>query len=157
LENQVRDLKLGKQALGGTEWGIFRFLLDELRDGFFVTDIKGKVIHVNKALSEMFGCKSPGEAVGNHFSEYLPKEVTEEVGEKINRAISDINYEELLEIPALRKDGSTVFVQLKHSPVMEGEKVVGTKGVIRDITPRKRTEEALKESEKRYRSLFEDN
>jgi PAS domain S-box-containing protein len=156
LENEVLDLKLVKQALGGTGGDLDSFL-DELRDGFFVTDIQGKLIHVNKALGEMFGYKSPGEAVGNHFSEYLPKEVTEEVGEKFNRAISDINYEELLEIPALRKDGSTVFVQLKHSPVTEGEKVVGTKGMIRDITSRIHTEEALKESEERYRSLFEDN
>ena len=154
LENEVQDLKLVKQALGGTGGNVDSFL-DELKDGFFVTDINGKVIHVNKALSEMFGYESPGDAVGNHFSEYLPKDVNEEVGEKFNRAISDINYEELLEIPALKKDGSTVFVQLKHSPVMEGEKVVGTKGMIRDITPRKRTEEALKESEKRMKALLD--
>ena len=119
LEDEVRDLKLLTNALGGTGGDIYSFL-DELRDGFFVTDIKGTVTHVNKALSEMFGYESPVDAVGNHFSEYLPKEVTEEVGEKFNRAINDINYEELIEIPAYRKDGSTVFVQLKLSQEISG-------------------------------------
>ena len=153
LENEVRDLKLVRQALIGTSMDIYGFL-DELRDGFFVTNSKGIITFVNKALVEIFGYENAQESVGKHFSSYLPTEVTDEVTEKFYRAINDQDYREMLEIPALKKDGTTVYVQLQHSPVMEGKKVVGIKGIIRDITARKAAEEALGRSERSLRALL---
>jgi PAS domain S-box-containing protein len=153
LEKEVRDLRLVKQALVGNGLDIHGFL-DELRDGFFVTNSKGIITFVNKALVEILGYENAQESVGKHFSSYLPREVTDEVTEKFSRAISDQDYREMLEIPALKKDGTTVYVQLRHSPVMEGKKVVGTKGIIRDITERKAAEEALGRSERSLRALL---
>ena len=153
LEKEVRDLKLVKRALGGNGLDIYGFL-DELRDGFFVTNSKGIITFVNKALVEIFGYENAQESVGKHFSSYLPPEVTDEVTEKFIRAISDQDYREMLEFPAVKKDGTTVYVQLQHSPVMEGEKIIGIKGMLRDITARKATEEALGRSERSLRALL---
>jgi PAS domain S-box-containing protein len=93
--------------------------------------------------------------VGKHFSEHLSPKLTEEITEKFNRTIRDKDYSELVEFPAIRKDGSSVFVQLKHSPVIEGGKIVGTKGIIRDITASKMAKKALLESERWTRALLD--
>jgi PAS domain S-box-containing protein len=53
------------------------------------------------------------------------------------------------------KDGSTGFVQLMHSPVVDGEKIVGIKGTLRDITAQKNMENALLESERWKRALLD--
>jgi PAS domain S-box-containing protein len=154
LQNEVLGLRQVKQALGGSAENIHSFL-DELRDGFFVSDSKGAITYLNKALGDIFGYDNPQEAVGKHFSEHLSPDVLEGITEKFNRAISDKNYSELIELPALRKDGSTVFVQLKHSPVMEGGNIVGTKGMLRDITARKNREKVLRERTRWKRALLD--
>jgi PAS domain S-box-containing protein len=58
------------------------------------------------------------------------------------------------EYTALRKDGSTFPVLLRSSPIFIEGKVVGLRGFLFDTTDQKRTEEALRESEERYRQLF---
>jgi PAS domain S-box-containing protein len=153
LENQVRDLKRVKQSLGGTEWDISR-LLNELRDGFFLTDTKGTIIYINKTLGDIFGYENPEEVIGEHFHIFLPPDVRDEMTEKFNRSISDRDNTETIEFPALRKDGSTLFLQMKTSPVLEGDRIVYIKGIIRDITTYKAAEDALGKSERRLRALL---
>jgi PAS domain S-box-containing protein len=56
----------------------------------------------------------------------------------------------------VRKDGTTVWTEVKFSFIRdEDQRPVGILGVTRDITERKRVEEALRESEKKYRELYD--
>jgi PAS domain S-box-containing protein len=55
----------------------------------------------------------------------------------------------------LRKDGSTFPVLVNSSPIFREEEVVGIRGYILDITERKKAEEALRESERRFREFAE--
>jgi two-component system cell cycle sensor histidine kinase/response regulator CckA len=59
------------------------------------------------------------------------------------------------EYRALRKDGSTFPVIIYTSPIVRDERVVGTRGIVIDISIRKRFEEALRESEERFRNIVE--
>jgi diguanylate cyclase (GGDEF)-like protein/PAS domain S-box-containing protein len=56
-----------------------------------------------------------------------------------------------------RKDGSLVYVDIQAVPVMLGGELIGVMGLYADITERKRAEDALRESESQYRSLFDDS
>jgi PAS domain S-box-containing protein len=56
----------------------------------------------------------------------------------------------------LRKDGSELAVLLHSGPIYKSGKVIGIRSTLTDITQTKRTEKALRESEERYRSLFEN-
>ena len=154
LEKEVLDLRHAKQASGETDENVYSFL-DELRDGFFVTDSRGIITYVNKTLGDIFDYENPREEAGKHFTEFLSPEVVAEMTEKFNRSISDKDYSEVIEFPAIRKDGTTAFLQMNHRPLIEGGKIVGTKGIVRDITANKRAEKALVESEGRVRALLD--
>ncbi|MCX5752378.1 MAG: PAS domain S-box protein [Candidatus Krumholzibacteria bacterium] len=59
------------------------------------------------------------------------------------------------EYVALRKDGSTFPVIIYVSPIVRDGRIVGTRGIVIDISVRKRSQEALRESEERFRSIIE--
>ncbi len=60
------------------------------------------------------------------------------------------------EYTMMRKNGTTFPALIHTSPVMRETKAVGMRTVVVDITEQRRAEEALKESEERYRSIFEN-
>ena len=154
-QHDITEQKRAEEQLKESEEK-YRTLVHEIRDGFFITDNKGTITLLNKALAEMLGYENPEEILGRTFLEFLPPEMRDEIMAKFKRAIKDGNFSELVEFHIIRKDGSIIFVQLKPAPVMEENRIVGTRGVIRDITERKQAEEALRESEERYRLLVEN-
>ncbi len=56
----------------------------------------------------------------------------------------------------IKKDGSTIYLEVDAVEIIEGEEIVGTRSYIWDITNRKKAEEALRESEGRFRELLEN-
>jgi two-component system, cell cycle sensor histidine kinase and response regulator CckA len=59
------------------------------------------------------------------------------------------------EYTAVRKDGSTFPVLIYAVPMVQDERIVGSRGIFIDISDRKRSEEALRESEERFRNIVE--
>lgn len=59
------------------------------------------------------------------------------------------------EFIALRKDGTTFPVEIISAPFVANGKIAGVRGAIRDLTERKKTEDALRDSEERFRRLSE--
>ena len=72
--------------------------------------------------------------------------------------VSDPNRPVTMEVEYYHKDGSTVWMENMVSAIRDPDgAIVGIHGVARDITLRKQAEDALRESEERYRSLFNNN
>ncbi len=89
------------------------------------------------------------ELIGAHVTKFLVPEEHEIAFEALRS-----NDERISEFSALKKDGSTFAVEA-HGRIIERDGVPVRVTVIRDITERKRAEEALKESRKRYQALIE--
>ncbi|PKN28302.1 MAG: hypothetical protein CVU64_13980 [Deltaproteobacteria bacterium HGW-Deltaproteobacteria-21] len=138
----------------GTAEEIHLNILDVVGDGLFTTDHTGLITFVNAALAEMFGLDGPEEMIGRHFSEFVSPEFRDEISHKFKKAVEEKSYSEVVEFCTVRKDGEIIFIQLKHGPVIRNGQVVGTAGVIRDVTDLKRAEKALAASEKKFRDLI---
>jgi PAS domain S-box-containing protein len=123
-------------------------------DAILSKKLDGTITSWNKSAERLFGY-TPEEAIGKHITLIVPWERRSEE-ESILRRLAEGERVDHFETVRRRKDGTTVDVSLTISPIRDAlGKVVGASNVARDITERKRIEQALQESEKKYRDLAE--
>lgn len=118
---------------------------------------KGDIVFVNLATESMFGYRLE-ELLGKPFPMLIPGRFKLLAAEFYETFFSRHGQPEgtlQREISCLRKDGSEFPAEISSSPIetLQGT-VVGV--AVRDITQRKEAEEALRQSEERYRTLFEN-
>ena len=127
-------------------------------DVLMVSDEKGYVISVNKAVEKMLGFTQE-ELIGKHTSELFPKdEKHAQIGAKIITELRKKGVLKSFEANWLRKDGSLCPIELNITMLQDrdGNRVGGV-ATIRDITERKQHEEALREREERFRTIAESS
>ena len=118
-----------------------------------ITDMKRKIIYINQAHVRTFGY-NPEELMGKKNEILYPQDDPAGVSSKIYEALTMVGWEG--ERLALRKDGGAFSVYEKTSVIKDGSgRELGIVSVIDDITARKRLQQALKESEERYRTFVE--
>jgi PAS domain S-box-containing protein len=135
----------------------FKALLESPPDVMIILNRTGHIVFVNSATERMFGYRLE-ELLGKTYEMLVPQRFHAESAEFYERFFSKPElHEQMLQREALclRKDGSEFPAEINSSPIetLQGP-VIGV--AIRDITQRKQAEEALRQSEERYRTLFEN-
>ena len=131
----------------------YKTLLEQTQEAVSV-GIDGKVAYANPACVDMFGYARP--LVGVPVSIFFAPGSREQVEEIVRHRAAGRPAPKTYEAVGLRADGSTFDVELRVTPITFDGKA-GSQAVLRDITGRKRMEAGLRESEERYRLLFERN
>jgi PAS domain S-box-containing protein len=124
----------------------FQGLSEAAFDGIAIHD-EGIIISANQALVDMFGY-DPTELIGMNGIEFAAPEYRDVI-----RANIASGYEEPYEVIGIRKDGSTFPVELVGKACHYQGKAVRV-AAFKDLTERKKTEEALEQSERYHRSLI---
>ncbi|MGM7719521.1 PAS domain S-box protein [Metabacillus sp. Hm71] len=150
----VKDITKNKQMeadLKSTKQQLDLFLKNTV-DSIIIFDIQHNVIKVNKAFEEVFGWTEQ-EVIGRKkpiIPDYLVDKYTD-ILQKILNNRHVMSFETIRQ----RKDGSFIDVSSFVSPIVNAKgNVTAFVSILRDITEQKRMEEALKESEKRLRTLI---
>jgi two-component system, cell cycle sensor histidine kinase and response regulator CckA len=131
-------------------------LINNLPDYIYLKDREGKFVLVNQAQARLAGASDPRELIDTSDYDYLPKDLadkhrSDEV-QVMERARSLVNIEEQNQDAA----GKPRWVLTTKVPLVGVDgKVTGLVGIGRDITERKGTEEALRESNKKYHLLLD--
>jgi PAS domain S-box-containing protein len=122
----------------------FRGIADRSFDMIFITDTRGFIKYLSPASNKIFGYK-PEEMVGKNFASFL---VESEIPKATKRFTEKLRGKKLdvLRLEAKKKDGSSVFIELSSSLIMQDSKAAGTQGIIKDVTERRKTEEQLKKA-----------
>lgn len=133
-----------------------RQIIDLVPAYIFAKDLEGRFLLANKALADLFGL-SPEEIEGKTDRDYGASEEQVEWYRKFDMEV--IKKGKPVFIPeekVLRKDGSEGWFQTVKIPYMHpGYDKPAVLGVATDITDRKKTEDYLRQSEERFRKLFE--
>ena len=124
-------------------------ILHTAMDGFWVTDIKGRLLEVNHTYRQMSGY-SIQELLTMHISELEAVEAECDMGSRIQQIIAQ--KEDRFETKHRRKDGSIfdIEISIQYRPTAEGQFIA----FLRDITERKRSEQTIIENEQRLRTLI---
>ena len=131
-----------------------RDLFENASDLIYVHDLSGKYISVNKAATKIFGY-SRAEALAMHLENVVVPEHLDYCRQMVKEKIEG-SRQTAYEIDCYSKDGNRITLEINSSIVYENGLPIAVQGIARDITERKRTEQALRESEERYRDLFEN-
>jgi len=134
----------------------FRTLVENIKLGVYrSTGPGGKLLEVNPGFARLFGYKNKDELLKINLKEIYgnPKD-----REKFNEEMLKNGFVKNLEIVFKRKDGKT-FIGSETAVVVRDEEgnVNYYDGIVEDITERKEAEEALKESEEKFRNLSEQS
>ena len=136
---------------------LMRALMDNSPDHIYFKDTQSRFIRMSKSQSDRFGLSDPAQAVGKTDFDFFTEEHARQAYEDEQRIIQTgqpVTREEL-ETWAGRPDTWVLTTKLPLRD--EAGNIVGVFGISKEITERKRAEEALKESQERYRTLFEDS
>lgn len=130
-------------------------IVNSSADAIIGKSLEGIVFSWNESAQIMYGY-SASEAVGRHFSAFVPPAYQEIV----NEALGKVKYGETirsLDIVQVRKDGTLIDVSFSISPILGAKnQIIGISSIARDITEQRRLEKEAKKSEEQYRDLIEN-
>lgn len=157
LITYVRDITKRKEAEKKLRKArkMFASLFNSSPEATLYHDKEGRIININPRFTELFGYTTE-EMIGKKIDEgmiYPANKIKEGkiLTQKAFNGFSD--YETIRK----KKDGTLVHVFISSAPVIIDKKPQGTITLYRDITERKKTEEALRESQQEFAAVFRNS
>lgn len=148
----IRDITDRKKA--EEQQSLSKAIINSSNDAIISKTLDGIITSWNLGAEKIFGY-AENEAVGKPITIIIPADLMHEepyIVEKIRRGESVLPYE----TERIKKDGSRISISMAVSPVLDSNSnIVGASKIARDITPRKKAEKKLAESENFLRTIIQ--
>jgi len=167
IGRDITEKKRMEESLRQSE-AKYRFLAENISDVIWTMDSNFELTYISPSVNR-YGGRTDEEFLRCGFLKYLtPESLQNTAGILVEEAAiekdlaakgmqrKDLSRPRTFEQEIMRRDGGTVITEAVVDFIRDDDgKPIGIMGVNRDITDRKKAEEALKESELLYRTLFE--
>jgi diguanylate cyclase (GGDEF)-like protein/PAS domain S-box-containing protein len=150
----VTERKLSEEALRESKER-YRRLVDLSPDAIIVHS-DGRIVYINQAALKLLGAGTAEQIIGRRFQDFVHPDSLHTVKDRHRKMMEEGKDAPLIEEKFVRLDGAVIDVEVAAIPFIYHEKPA-IQAVVRDITERKRSEIALRQSEERYRAFVEQS
>jgi PAS domain S-box-containing protein len=144
IQCDIRDITEHRRiiaALQGNE-NKYHDLINQSPDGYFIIELSGNILTVNKAM-----CKelefSEEEFLSMNIWDIIPEQYLDQYRERLTKVLKGESLKEAAEYDGAWETWRIHYVEVLSAPRYSGRDIIGFQGIARDITARKRAEEAL--------------
>lgn len=148
----ITALKEARETLRKSEEK-YRSILDNVTDGIYMISTDGFFTYLNRVSLKRSGLPED-DYTSCHYLARVDSDDRERVRANFERVMRGEENPPYV-LCEKTTDGRSISLEVKSRPIFEEGRVVGLLGVARDITARKRAEEALRRSEEKYQALLE--
>jgi PAS domain S-box-containing protein len=154
LRHEIEGRKRIEDALRQSEEK-YRTLVEMSPDAVIMTDLQGHVTYASRQALEMYGCQQADDMLGRDPLDFFAPEDRQKFL-AVLQGKRDAGILRNMEYSFLRKDGTRFDGESSAATLPDAAgKPTGFVSIVRDITDRKRADEALRQSERRFRNYFE--
>lgn len=156
LEQSKARLSAPVDDLPRNDYDSYKTIFENLSDGYWETDLTGRLTCVNDAMCRMAEATREELLSGVNFSDNAEPKTRQRIYETFREVYRTGNPSGVGDHEIMRRDGTPGVFQFNVSLVRdESGRPVGFRGITRDITKQRAMEQALRESEKRYRTILD--
>jgi len=135
----------------------FRRVVEHIGDAVIADDLNGHVVFANDRFLKLFGFSREQLPILG-LENYIAPEYREELVNRHQRRMRGEDVPTHFEYEGVRTDGTRLWLEVDVVPVTDREgRIIGTQSAMRDVTQRKRAEQAIFDSEQRLRHLIESS
>ena len=153
LEKSESERKQAQDALRESE-SLFHSLIDYMHDAMLILNWDGEILFANRAAAKIMDIEQPEEFVGHNMVEYLHPDSFQKAAEDLEAVKAD-KMGFLSEYQLYSVTGRHIWVESIGGKIVY-RNATANLVCIRDITKRRRAEEALRESEEKHKSLLKN-
>ncbi len=133
----------------------YHSIMRNMQEGYFEVDLHGNLTFVNEAMCANLGFTEK-ELIGMNFRQYTNEETARQLYQVYNKIFKTGQRVKTASFEFIRKDKTKIYSETSASLILDEQgKPIGFRGVSRDVTERKQMEDALRESEEKYRTILE--
>lgn len=142
---QLSDVSEKRQAETNLEAAkqTLETVLDSLKEPYVEADPTGVITFANVAFYKQLGFSTRSEVVGHHFRHFTDRSSIRSVFQKYNEVIKSKQPSEMFRYDYLDRNGRGFIAETSINPIIVDGEVVGTRGIMRDITERVHAQEEL--------------
>src|SRR5665647_2162564 len=155
IGRDITDRKMAEDALSSSEVRL-RTLLQTSPDLILIKDTRGVYVGCNSTFERYFGAKE-ADIIGKTDYDFVDKELADFFCENDQKAMGAGRPTRYAEWITFADDGHKAYLDTIKAPLYDSNgTLIGMMGIGRDISEHKKAEDALKASEEKYRTIFEN-
>ena len=127
----------------------YRTILESIEEGYFELDLRGSLAFFNTALCRITGLPAD-QIAGINYREYTTPETAEQMLQVFRRVYQTAKPSGVQDFEIIMRDGRSIAIDLAASPIFDpAGKIIGFRGLVRDISERQKAERQRQELEER--------